>query len=540
MSSRVGPSRTGALPPSIKPETKAPARAASVNAATPPATTFKPGLVNLSPSDAPASRPEAPWSAQAKVMANEAIAAATRAGLTGDAAIKKAVEVLSQAPIAKDAKLSVNISEIGKTPRAITRGNADVDLNPASNSKLATASYALARLGNDFVFETPLRMDAGGNLYVQGSFDPSITAERLAEAAKALAASGVKSVGNVVIDNSRLEGSRTPSQFDKAGDSDYEFLARPEAFSVDKNLVEVTIRPGEHAGDAAQVSLDDTAFAVDSEVHTTDAGAQFKIGVDERDVHGTLVRNDRGQGVIQVWGDIAQDYLKGKVLKMKSPDVNATSSDKLLTALRTAGIQVKGSTSVGVTPSEAKTVFTMKSAPLKDLLRESIAQSNAFDHEMYALAASAHESKDGRTSLDNGLRGISGFLKDEVGLADFRMRNASGIGNANRLSANDMVELVNRAATDPRFHAIAEGLARPGLAGSTLATRMLNTPAETRLSAKTGTLTGIIALSGIVQAQDGRQLAFSSLLNGLPKGAPGREGGRAFVDALGIVLASLK
>ena len=490
----------------------------------------------FSATQGPDTRPRAPWAGRAQLLASRALDAAK--GATGDAAIRKAVEALAADPSIAGAKLSVSVGALNGGPVIAARGAGD-DLNPASNSKLATATFAMAVLGANHRFETPFQLDGAGNLCVVGNFDPSLNPERLLEAAKALKASGVSSVAGITLDNSALVGSRTPAHFEEAGDADWDFLAPPEALSVDKNLVWLEVKPGEQAGDAGRIRVDQGAFEIRDGVTTLPAQSEFHLRVDEQDVKGTLVRNAKGQAIIEVTGDIASSYTKGKALKMKSPDPVASFADKLTAALRQAGIEVQGPVVSGKAPADARTVFTSRSAPLQELLKTSIAESNAFDHEMYALAAARAQRKSPTISIDGATAELGKFLQREVGLESFRFDNASGIGNANRLSSDDVLKILRKDAQDPRFRPIFEGLARPGQPGSTLGTRMLGTPAEGSLRAKTGTLGRIVALSGVVGFDGPRPLGFSVLLNGLEKGAPGRETGRAFVDAMGIVLATL-
>src|SRR5262249_7547751 len=155
-------------------------------------------------------------------------------------------------------------------------------------------------------------------------------------------------------------------------------------------------------------------------------------------------------------------------------------------------------------PASAEVLHTHRSAPLKDLLRESIATSNAFDHEMYAVAAAAAQSPDGRASLTQASKRTVAFLEQQLAVKGLRMDNASGLGDADRLASANVVALLSNAAEHPRYAPLLQGLARPGHTG-TLLTRMLDTPAERRLHAKTGTLGNAVALSGTVD----RALAFS-------------------------------
>ncbi|MBK7858429.1 MAG: D-alanyl-D-alanine carboxypeptidase/D-alanyl-D-alanine-endopeptidase [Archangiaceae bacterium] len=491
----------------------------------------------FSPGAAVDPRPRAPWSPRAQALANRALEAAK--GLRGDAAVKKAVEVLAADASVAGARLSLCVGDLRGGAPIVSAGAQD-DVNPASNSKLATATFAMAVLGADHRFETPFTLDPEGRLSVIGSFDPSLTTARLEEAARALKAAGVTEVSGITLDNGRLEGTRRPDHFAEAGDADWEFLASPEALSVDKNLVYLNVTPADAAGRKARIEVDQGAFEIRNSTRTSAPNREFHLGVDELDQRGELIRDRDGQAIIEVVGDIAQSYTRGKPLKMKSPDPVAGFSDKLVSALRSAGISVDGPVSQGRASPEGRTVFTSTSAPLAELMRTSIAESNAFDHEMYALAAGLKQRGGESITIDGATAELGRFLHQELGLETFRFDNASGIGNANRLSSSDVLAILRADAANPRFRPILDGLARPGLERSTLATRMLGTPAEQSLRAKTGTLSRIVALSGVVGLESDAPLAFSVLLNALQPGTEGRETGRAFVDAFGTVLATLQ
>jgi D-alanyl-D-alanine carboxypeptidase/D-alanyl-D-alanine-endopeptidase (penicillin-binding protein 4) len=64
--------------------------------------------------------------------------------------------------------------------------------------------------------------------------------------------------------------------------------------------------------------------------------------------------------------------------------------------------------------------------------------------------------------------------------------------------------------------------------------RMYRTPAAANLRAKTGTIRGVSALSGVVQSSDGERLAFSVLVNG----ASSTSVAKRIENNIGIRLAS--
>lgn len=477
-------------------------------------------------------RVRAPWTAEAEALAASALQAA--AGKTGDEAVRAAMAVLLSSRAATRAEVSFAVAGLDDA-QPITAKNNDVAMNPCSNAKLATATFALGVLGPAHRFTTDV-LQKGDQLFLKGAFDPSMTTERLVKLAERLHASGLREVGDVVLDTSAFEGDRVPAAFAPYGEQDWTYLARPEALSVNKNVVTLMVYPGEKAGDPARVEADQDAFTLDAKLETIGAGESFRVGCDELDVNDVLTRGPDGKAILQVWGTIAESYGKGKKLEMKSPAPLESFADRVRFALEQAGVTVRGEVGPGEAPKDAKRIAVDRSKPLSELLEVSLATSNAFDHEMYAAAASLALSKDGKTSLQQTSADMERFLKEELGLSEgVVMANGSGIGNANRLAADDVLKLLKNAAQDPRYRAILESLARPGET-STLMTRMVDTPAEGHLRAKTGTGEGAVALSGLVERDGKEPLVFSALVT---EHKETRAAARAFLDAVGITLASL-
>ncbi|MFI1034462.1 D-alanyl-D-alanine carboxypeptidase/D-alanyl-D-alanine-endopeptidase [Streptomyces sp. NPDC020951] len=110
-----------------------------------------------------------------------------------------------------------------------------------------------------------------------------------------------------------------------------------------------------------------------------------------------------------------------------------------------------------------------------------------------------------------------------VSLDNFQMDDGSGLSRSTRIPAQTLAEILD-LTTDPRYGQtlkyIADGLPVAGEVGSTLGPEWgrFDTPdsqcAVGKVKAKTGTLTGAIALSGLTRAQDGRWKVFSFIENG--------------------------
>ena len=104
----------------------------------------------------------------------------------------------------------------------------------------------------------------------------------------------------------------------------------------------------------------------------------------------------------------------------------------------------------------------------------------------------------------------------------------------NRSSADDIVRLLNRARKRKFGQDFVGSLAVAGRSG-TLAERMRGSAAEGRCRAKTGTLTGVSALSGYCFNRSGRRYAFSILMNDVFN----TSAARAAQDRIAAIVAGL-
>jgi len=149
--------------------------------------------------------------------------------------------------------------------------------------------------------------------------------------------------------------------------------------------------------------------------------------------------------------------------------------------------------------------------------------------EMAVKELAARDGKPGTTA--GGLDEVRTELaKLGVDLSDELLADGSGLDRGSRVSCETLGGLLDRAgATGP----IGSGLAVAGRTG-TLADRFLGTPAEGRLRAKTGALSGVISLSGWIDPAAGPSLRFAMIVNGLP----GESAGRILQERVGLALAA--
>ena len=134
--------------------------------------------------------------------------------------------------------------------------------------------------------------------------------------------------------------------------------------------------------------------------------------------------------------------------------------------------------------------------------------------------------------------GVTRKLLKRLGLdaSVYRLADGSGLSLYNYISAELLCTLLKHAWNSPQIHdALWFSLPIAGVDG-TLEKRMLNTVADGNVRAKTGTLTGISSLAGYCKAENGHQLCFSIINQGVMRNADGK----AFQDRLCQVLCGEK
>lgn len=174
------------------------------------------------------------------------------------------------------------------------------------------------------------------------------------------------------------------------------------------------------------------------------------------------------------------------------------------------------------TPSDVP-VAQHASAPLSEIVTAMLKTSNNDTAEtLLRLTALAT----GRpATFDGGTGAVRDILTRHYGvsMADVELHDGSGLSRADRIPVRtvaDILDLLTDSRHSHTLKSVDEGLPVAGEAGSTLGPEWgrFDTAdsacAVGKVRAKTGTLTGAIALSGLTRAQDGRWKVFSFIENG--------------------------
>ncbi len=189
----------------------------------------------------------------------------------------------------------------------------------------------------------------------------------------------------------------------------------------------------------------------------------------------------------------------------------------------------------GRCPADATPVAT-RSHSIDQVLVRMMKQSDNYYAEamFYQIAASTGR----RPAKASDARGVVKKLISNLGLGSqpYKIADGSGLSLYNYVSAELETKLLRYAWLHSNiFDHLYPALPIAGMDG-TLEKRMVNTAAENNVRAKTGTLTGISSLAGYCEAENGHQLCFSIINQGVMRNADGK----AFQDSICQVLCGEK
>lgn len=202
----------------------------------------------------------------------------------------------------------------------------------------------------------------------------------------------------------------------------------------------------------------------------------------------------------------------------RSEDPAGDAARAFAAQLKKAGTKVTGAPREARAPGKARTVATHHSAPLAALVERTLTNSDNDIAE--ALARQTAIAKGESADFAGARRAVTTELKKlQVPTAGARLADGSGLDREGRVTPALLTTLLARAADPerPGLRPVLTGLPVAGFTG-TLSTRYQDgtdtTGATGRIRAKTGTLSGVNALSGTVVDPQGRLLAFAFLAAG--------------------------
>ncbi|HEY0486669.1 MAG TPA: D-alanyl-D-alanine carboxypeptidase/D-alanyl-D-alanine-endopeptidase [Mycobacteriales bacterium] len=222
------------------------------------------------------------------------------------------------------------------------------------------------------------------------------------------------------------------------------------------------------------------------------------------------------------------------------PGSDARAADPDLVAGR-AFARAVGATAVarGIAPAGAALLGSVQSPPMLVMIERMLTTSdNVLAETLVRQVALAGGEPASFAGAADAVRGALARLGLDAGA--YRPVDASGLSRRDRLTTGLLTAVLALAAGDahPELRGLLTGL--PVAAYSGTLARRFGVPAASaaagRVRAKTGTLSGVSALSGVVLDTGGRQLAFAVVADGVPPGGTGAA--EIALDGIGAALAA--
>jgi D-alanyl-D-alanine carboxypeptidase/D-alanyl-D-alanine-endopeptidase (penicillin-binding protein 4) len=394
--------------------------------------------------------------------------------------------------------------------------NPDNPINPASCQKAITTLVALDTLGPAHSRTTEIRytgeLKGGvleGDVYIVGDGDPQMVIERWWKLATDLKASGVDVVkGDLVLDASIFGEPETIPGW-PGGDDGFmgpAYEAPISGLMVNYNSVAVEVGPGDAPGAPARVSLEVPTgwFHIDNQAITTTYGGQ-QLGVKR-------IEGPEGPTLL-VTGQVAMSASPRTFYRNVADPLGYAGTVFAEIYTRWGGV-LEGQVRAGVTPDGAELLTEMSSRPLWQLIGDMNKYSSNQIAETLLRVSAAETLGDGSAegAVELTRQTLDKYGIDATGAVLF---NGSGLTREGRVTPRQLAGVFQALYTNPewRYEAMTS-MAVYGRDG-TVSRRLRGTPVADQARVKTGSVAGVLTLSGVVECKSGEALAFALMFQDL-------------------------
>lgn len=404
--------------------------------------------------------------------------------------VGKLEKFIKKSNIQETSTLAISIRNVDSN-EVVYEQNSKKLLNPASTLKLFTTYAAIDTLGYDYIFKTGFYKDSENNLYIRLGADPFLSTNQLRQAIHTLKESGNTSFNNLYFDDSIID-KKEFSEGWMWDDDINPYTPKISSYNLDGNVVKVEME--QTANSMAIANLKSTyPMSVISYITT---GAKN----DYIDINRYNWSNPE---VVEIYANVSKPI----TLTLPISSMRRYFIHNLETALEDNNIKFKGTLySSKVLPSNTY-LLTEISNPVSNAVSLSLQNSNNLMSEtLYKLAASKKFSATGTTLL--GTKLIK-EVYDNIGIKvdDISIKDGSGVSRKNLIYADWMTKTLNKLAKRKDFEQFKDNMCQVG--DGTLSNRLLDLRGDAWL--KTGSLSGVSAITGYVNSKDGNKYSIAIL-----------------------------
>lgn len=471
----------------------------------------------------------ASFAAPSQNEAGNAVAAAPIANAPSDSSsLKSRVIAILSPPDVGATRWGIYVADMQGDP--VLSIAADQRFAPASNTKIfVTAAVFDALSKGTFPDQgAGVRIERVGktpNVTLVGLGDammsdkPDCRVDCLVQLARAVKAAGLRTVGDIIGDDSYFPDERWVVSWHARSGSHMV----PSALTLDDNSADAEVRPGRAIGQPAVVSIPDLEpeFQVRNDVITGTPDSVADVRVESY----PDARSVRLFGTMPAGGE-------PRHIAILVDDPALYAAIHLARELKALGIRVKGKVRAKHRPLTLADFSTDTSPPvvpamLAQLTPPSVVEdlthtakvSQNLHAQLFLQKLAVANDVDG--SSENGLAVVEKML-DRAGIPrmSYDFYDGSGLCPDNRVTPRWVVHFLRWTQQQPWGPAWRRILPVGGRDG-TLQSRMQGTILQDNVQAKTGTLTaGVNALAGFVTAKSGRKLVFAIYANDRPSVSP--------------------
>lgn len=439
--------------------------------------------------------------------------------------LRSDIQGILQEPKTRDAYFGLVITSV-ETGETLFELNPDKNFLPASNQKLLTTLTALTTLGPAFRYTTELVTNGTitsksikGDLIIRGAGDPTFGSPSMfpnyeptfifQQWADSLEKRGIEKIdGAIIADDSYFNDELYPTGWSYE-DIPYGFAAPSSGLSFAENAVSVSVSPNIRAGSKPFVAIIPETDYIEK--------ANFATTTTKDPAEPLVVTRTPGTSTIVIRGNIKSGSPSTlEQISVEEPGLYAATTFRGV--LEASGITVTGGTlgtdelKEKIAYPKTKPIASFTSPPMAEIVKVMNKRSNNLYAEQILRTVAKELS--GTGSWEEGLEAMqeklvaAGLSTDHLSLYD-----GSGMSRMDLLSPRSLVMLLRFMYRSPELSkTFVESLPVMGIDG-TLETRLVGTPAQGNVKAKTGSMTGVRSLSGYLTTKDGETLAFALIAN---------------------------
>ncbi|MEG5174746.1 D-alanyl-D-alanine carboxypeptidase/D-alanyl-D-alanine endopeptidase [Microcoleus sp. B3-D7] len=416
------------------------------------------------------------------------------------------VDAIANRPEFSRSRWGILIQPLSSTTTLYSR-DAQKYFIPASNAKLLTTAAALQKLGADFRIKTSVYSGENGSLYVAGRGDPSIAEAQLKSLAQQLKQRGISQVNQLIGDDSYFQGSAVNPNWEWE-DAQAGYGAPINSLIFNQNAIDLLLSP-QAIGQPLKVTFAEPKLANQWQLQNN------TVTVAQNESEFIEVGREFDRPIIRVSGQLK---VGGEPESAYVAVVNPANNflQYFQQALATEGIPVKQALVASASGNLNQELATVESPPLAELVRETNRESNNLYAEVLLRLLGKVTGKMPVPQEDTGESGLKELkaVLTQLGVNpnSYILADGSGLSRHNLITPEALVETLRFMANSPAASIYRQSLSIAGESG-TLKNRLNNTPNRVILQAKTGTMSGVSALSGYIEVPNYEPLVFSIIVN---------------------------